>query len=124
MIQVFRFLEDGTWHRLREIALKTKAPLEDVCEYCRTLSKHGVLEYDAESGRVRIGCELKNMITMLAAYDRTGEKWRRMGVGTVIVPSRKRFQLQGISMHNMTEQDLKIEFTFNMKPIEIVISKV
>lgn len=124
MIQIFRLLKDGTWHRLKEIASKTKAPIEDVCEYCRTLSRHGVLEYDVESGRVRIGRELKNMITMLAAYDRTGEKWRRMGVETVIVPSRKRFQIQGISIQNMTEQDLKIEFTFNMKPVEIVISKV
>jgi len=124
MIQVFRLLEDGTWHRLKEIASKTKAPIEDVHEYCRMLSKNGVVEYDAESGRVRIGRELKNMITMLAAYDRTGEKWRRIGVGTVIIPSQKRFQIQGISMQNMTDQDLKIEFTFNMKPIEIVISTV
>jgi hypothetical protein len=46
------------------------------------------------------------------------------GVGTVIVPSQKRFQIQGIFVQNMTEQDLKIEFTFNMKPIEFVISKV
>lgn len=64
-----------------------------------------------------------NMITVLNAYDRAGKKWHRKGAGTVIVPPQKRLQIQGISMQNMTEQDLRIEFTFKMKPIEIVISE-
>jgi hypothetical protein len=123
MIQIFRLLEDGAWHSLKEVAWKTRVPIEDLIDCCLTLSRHEVVEYDAESDRVRIGHELKNMITMLNAHDRVGEKWRRMGAGTVIVPPHKRFRIQGISMQNMTEQDLKLEFTFNMKPIEIVISK-
>lgn len=124
MIQLFGFLEDGSWHSLREMALKTKTPIEDLSDYCANLSKHGLVEYDVGARRVRIGRELVNMIAMLATCDRAAKKWRRMGVGTVIVPSEKSLEIQGILMQNMTEQDLKIEFTFNAKPIEIVISTV
>jgi len=123
MIQIFRFLEDGAWHKLKDIAWKTRVPVEDLLDYCVTLSKHEIVEYEAQSGRVRIGRELMGMITMLNAYNRVGKKWCRKGVGTVIVPPQKGFQIQGISIQNMTEQDLKIEFTFKMKPIEIVISE-
>jgi hypothetical protein len=124
VLAIFRFLEDGAWHSLKHIAWKTKVPIEDLCDYCASLSEHEVLEYDADSGRVRIGRELIKMLTTLNEQDRADAKWRRMGAGTVIVPPQKHFQIQGISMQNMTEQDLKIEFTFNMKPIEIVISTV
>jgi hypothetical protein len=124
VIAIFRFLEDGAWHSLKHIASKTSVPIEDLSDYCATLSKHEVVEYDADSGRVRIGPELIKMMTALNAHDRLTGKWRRMGAGTVIVPPQKGFQIQGISMQNMTEQDLKIEFTFKVKPIEIVISTV
>ena len=107
---------------LKDIARKTRVPIEDLRDYCTTLSEHEVVEYDAESGKVRIGRELMKMIATLKAYDRVGKKWPRKGVGTVIVPPLKRFRMQGISMQNMTDLDLKIEFTFKMKPIEIVIS--
>jgi hypothetical protein len=123
MIQIFRFLEDGAWHSLKDIARKTKVPIEDLSDYCVILSKHEVVEYDADSGKVKIGRELVKMITTLNAYDRAGQKWPRKGVGTVIVPPQKLFRMQGISMQNMTGQDLKIEFTFKTKPIEIVISE-
>jgi hypothetical protein len=124
VIAIFRFLEDGAWHSLKHIASKTSVPIEDLSDYCATLSKHEVVEYDADSGRVRIGRELVSMMAALNAHDRLTGKWRRMGAGTVIVPPQKGCQIQGISMQNMTEQDLKIEFTFKVKPIEIVISTV
>jgi hypothetical protein len=124
MIQIFGFLEDGAWHRLKDVARKMRVPIEDLSDYCETLSRHEIVEYDAEACRVRIGSLFLSMITVLNAYDRAGKKWRRKGVGTVIVPPEKRFRMQGISMQNMTERDLRIEFTFKMKPIEIVISEV
>jgi hypothetical protein len=124
VIAIFRFLEDGAWHSLKQIALKTRVSIEDLRDYCATLSEHEVVEYDADSGRVRIGRQIVNMIEALDAQDRVMREWRRMGAGTVIVPPQKSFQMQGISVQNMTEQDLKIEFTFKVKPIEIVISTV
>ncbi len=124
MIQIFRFLEDGAWHSLKDIAWKMRVPIEDLRDYCVTLSKHKLVEHDVDSSRVRVGSEFMNMMTVLNAYDRAGGKWRRKGVGTVIVPPQKCFRMQGISLQNMTEGDLRIEFTFKMKPIEIVISEV
>lgn len=124
MIRIFRFLEDGTWHSLKEIAQKMRVPIGELVDYCAALSEYEVVEYDAASGRIRIGRELMNIVMLLIAHNRTNGKWHRMGAGTVIVPSQKGCKIQGISMQNMTEQDLKIEFTFNVKPIEILISKV
>lgn len=96
-------------------------------DYCTTLSKHEVVENAADSGargRVRIERESINMIAALDVHDQIMGKWRRMDVGTVIFPQQKGFQVQGVSMQSMTEQDLKIEFTFDVKPIELVISTV
>ena len=63
-------------------------------------------------------------MTALNEHDHLREKWRNTGAGTVIVPPQKGFWIQGISLQNMTDQDLRIEFTFTVKPIEIVISTV
>jgi hypothetical protein len=123
MIRIFRFLEDGAWHDLKEIAWKMRIPVEDLSDYCEMLFKREIVEYDSASCRVRIGSEFLNMITVLNAWDRSGKKWRRRGAGTVIVPPQKHCQIQGISVQNMTEQDLRVDFTFKMKPIEIVISR-
>jgi hypothetical protein len=124
MITIFRFLEDGAWHSLKQIASKSGVPIEELSDYCITLSKHQVLEYDAHLRRVKIGPELIGMRAALKKHDWTTGKWQRMGAGTVIVPPLKGLQIQGISLQNMTELDLKIEFTFKAKPIEIVISTV
>jgi hypothetical protein len=124
MIRVFRFLEDGAWHSLKELAGKTGFPVRDLSGYCAVLSKHQVVEYDAESGRVRMGREFAKVIAALRVGDRAEKKWDRKGTGTVIVPPQKHLQIQGIHLQNMTEQDLRLEFTFKTKPIEIVISEV
>jgi hypothetical protein len=124
MIQIFRFLEDGRWHLLTEIGRKARVPIDDLRDCCTVLSEHGILEYDEGSARIRLGRELMSMVTMLSASKQATRKWCRMGAGTVLVPPQKCLQIQGVSMQNMTEQDLIIEFTFKVKPIEIVISTV
>lgn len=124
MIRLLGVLEDGAWHSLKEIAEEIGVPVKDLARYCETVSKHEFVEYEADSGRVRLGSELMGMIMKLKADEEAEAEWERIGVGTVIVPRGKSFQIQGVSIHNMTEQDLKFKFTFNKKPKEIVVSKV
>jgi len=123
MIRMFAILEDGAWHSLNEIAEELGVPIEKLAHYCENISKHQVIEYDVCSGKVRIGHKLMSMIMKLRADEEAEAEWERIGAGTAIIPPQKNFQIQGVTVQNMTEQDLKIEFTFNTKLKEIVISK-
>lgn len=120
---MFAILEDGAWHSLNEIAEELGVPIEKLAHYCENISKHQVIEYDVCSGKVRIGHKLMSMIMKLRAHEEAEAEWERIGAGTAIIPPQKNFQIHGVTVQNMTEQDLKIEFTFNTKLKEIVISK-
>lgn len=119
---MFRILEDGAWHSLKEIAEEIGVPIEELARHCETISKNKVVEYDAGSCKVRLEPHLMSMILKLRAEEEAEAEWRRRGAGTIIIPQGKGFQIQGVTIHNKTEQDLNVEFTFNRKLEEIVIS--
>jgi hypothetical protein len=123
MFRISRFLEDGNWHSLEEIAGKLKVEPDELADYCQEASKSAFVDYDAKSGRVRLGHDIMSMILQLKAQREREAEWERKGAGTTILPTGKGFQVQGLWVQNRTESDLKIEFTFNIKPKEIVISK-
>lgn len=122
MISMFTILEDGAWHTLKEIAEETAVPIEKLASYCENISKNQVTEYDAEAKKVRLGNKMKNMIIKLKAEDEA--EWERLGAGTIIIPPQKTFQIQQVTIQNMTEQALQFQFTFNKKLNEIIISNI
>jgi len=119
---MFRILEDGAWHSLKEIAEEIGVPIEELARHCEMISKNKIVEYDASSCKVRLEPQLMGMILKLKAEEEAEAEWRRRGVGTIIIPQGKGFQIQGVRIHNKTEQDLNVELTFNRKLDEIVIS--
>lgn len=121
---MFRILEDGAWHSLKEITEKTAVPIEELVHRCEDAYKHGLVDYDANSGRVRLSQKFTNMIMKLRTDDDAEAYSERIGAGTVIIPAGKNFEIQGITVQNITRQDLKFEFTFTGKLKEIVVSKV
>ena len=119
---MFRILGDGAWHSLKEIAEELGVSIEELARHCETISKNKTVEYDAGSCRVRLGPHLMSMILKLRAEEEAEAEWQRRGAGTVIIPRGKGFQIQGVTIHNKTEKDLNVEFTFNRKLREIVFS--
>ena len=122
MTNMFRILEDGAWHSLKEIAEEIGVPIEELARHCEMISKNKIVEYDASSCKVRLEPQLMGMILKLRAEEEAEAEWRRRGAGTIIIPQGKGFQIQGVRIHNKTEQDLNVELTFNKKLDEIVIS--
>jgi len=122
MINMFRILEDGAWHSLKEIAEETGVPIKELARHCETISKNKIVEYDASSCKVRLEPQLMSMILKLRAEEEAEAEWRRRGAGTIIIPQGKGLQIQGVTIHNKTEQDLNVELTFKRKLDEIVIS--
>lgn len=118
---MFTILQDGAWHSLKEIAEETKIPIEELEKHCEKLSKQGLIDYNPDAGIVRFGHQFKKMVMKLRAEEEA--KWEKKGAGTIIIPPEKGFQIQGVYIHNMTEQDIQFELTFNKKLKEIVISK-
>lgn len=123
MVQFFRFLQDGNWHCLEEIAEKTRDGLDELTKHCEEASQKGFVDYDAKTARVRLGHDLMGMLLQLKAENEKKAEWERKGAGTAILPAGKAFEVQGLCVQNQTESDLKIMFTFSTKPKEIVLSK-
>jgi len=123
MLRLFRLLEDGNWHTLDEIATKTKLQPDELTKHCTEAHQKGLVDYDAKTAKIRLGHDLMGVLLQLKTQNQKQTKWERKGAGTTIIPPGKGFQLQGLHIQNQTENDLKIEFTYNTKPKEIVISK-
>lgn len=122
MTTLLKLLENGGWHKLPELAKETGHTLKEIENYCETLTKNGIVEYDPETNTVRLSQELKNLITQLSAEENTETQWEKSGVATIIIPPEKSFQIQKVTIHNMTHQDLQFELKFNKKLKEILIT--
>jgi hypothetical protein len=123
MTNLFKFIEDCAWHTLSELAQKTGNSLEELVGYCETLTKHGILKYDPTTNTVRLSQEPKNLITQLHAEEKAEPKWEKPGVATIIIPPEKSFQIQKVTIHNMTKQDLQFELRFDKKLKEMAITQ-
>jgi len=123
MTNLLKFLEDGAWHKLAELAKETGHPLEELVTYCETIAKHGIVEYDATANTVRLSQELENLITQLHAEEKAEPNWEKPGAATIIIPPEKSFQIQKVTIHNMTKQDLQFELKFDKKLKEIAITQ-
>jgi hypothetical protein len=91
--------------------------------YRETLTKHGILEYDPTTSTVRLSQELKKLITQLHAEEKAEPNWEKPGAATIIIPPEKGFQIQKVTIHNMTKQDLQFELKFDKKLKEIAITQ-
>ncbi|HLE76123.1 MAG TPA: hypothetical protein VI864_08830 [Candidatus Bathyarchaeia archaeon] len=123
MTNLLKFLEDGAWHTLPELAQKTGHTLEELVRYCETLTKHGIIQYDPTTNTVRLRQEPKNLITQLHAEEKAEPNWKKPGVATIIIPPEKSFHIQKVTIHNMTKQDLQFELKFDKKLKEIAITQ-
>jgi hypothetical protein len=119
MTNLLKLLEDGVWHTLSELAKETGHPLEELVTYCETIAKHGIVEYDATANTVRLSQELKNLITQLHAEEKAEPNWEKPGAATIIIPP----EIQKVTIHNMTKQDLQFELKFDKKLKEIAITQ-
>jgi hypothetical protein len=123
MTTLLKFLEDGAWRTLPELAQKSGHPLEELVTYCETLATHGILEHDPATKAVRLSQELKNLITQLHAEEKAEPNWEKPGVATIIIPPEKSFQIQKVTIHNLTKQDLQFELKFDKKLKEMAITQ-
>ena len=123
MTSLLKFLEDGAWHKLPELAKETGHSLEELVTYCETIAKHGILEYDATANTVRLSQELENLITQLHAEEKPETNWEKPGAATIIIPPEKSFQIQKVTINYMTKQDLQFELKFDKKLKEIAITQ-
>jgi hypothetical protein len=123
MASFLKFLEDGGWHKLSDLSKQTDQPLKKLESYSQELTKHGIIEYDPATSTVRLGQELFNLIIQRRAEENATTWWEKPGVATIIVPSEKGFQIQKVTIHNLTKQDLQFELKFNNRLKEIAITQ-
>jgi len=123
MLRIFRLLEDGNWHTLEELATKTEIGLDELTKHCQEAHQKGLVDYNPKTAKIRLGHNMMGALLQLKTQNQKQTQWERKGAGTTIIPQGKSLQIQGLQIQNQTENDLKIEFTYNTKPKEIIISK-
>ena len=122
MLQTIRLLEDGEWHSLNELAKGRKTQIDELAKRCIEASQKGLVEYDPKTAKLRLSHNMTSVLLQLNAQDKKQAQWERKGAGTTIVPPEKSLRIQGLQIQNQTENDLKIEFTYETKLKEIIIS--
>lgn len=115
-------LEDGDWHSLTGLAEALGTTLDELTEVCEAASKADLIEYDVKAGKVRICQKLLGLMKSLE--EEAEAEWDMLATGTVIVPAKKSFKIQDLSIQNETDYDLEIEMRFDEKLREIVILKM
>jgi hypothetical protein len=101
---------------------KQPTPLKELVSYCEIGAKHGIVEYNATANAVRLSQEFKKIVTQMHAEEKAKPSWEKLGVATIIIPPEKSFQIQKVTIHNMTKQDLQFELKFDKKLKEIAIT--
>lgn len=123
MLQTIKLLEDGEWHSLNELAKRTKTQVEELTKHCIEASQKGLFDYDPKTAKLRLSHGMTSVLLQLHTQSKMQAQWKRKGAGTTIIPPEKSLQIQGLHVQNQTEDDLKIEFTYEKKLKEIIISK-
>ena len=123
MTNLLKLLEDGACHTFSELGQKTGQTLEELLSYCETLTKYGILEHDPTTNTVRLSQEPKKLIIQLREEEKADPNWEKPGAATIIIPPEKSFQIQKVTIHNMTKQDLQFELKFNKKLKEVAITQ-
>ena len=117
-LTVLDLIENGEWHTLQELAQKLEAPLNEVTQTVKLLSKHKIVIHLEETQQVRLSSWIRTL-----AEDLTAEN-EKEALGTIILPPKGTITIQSTVISNLTEDDLEIGVRVDRKLKELAISKV
>jgi predicted transcriptional regulator len=100
----------------KQLAKRLGISLQQLEKILRDLSKKNVLEYDAETGEIKLPQWLSDLDKEIEEIKPT--------VGTIVLPKNQEIKLQDMVIGNLTDMDLELNVTLTMRRKEIAICKI
>jgi hypothetical protein len=114
-MDILSVIEEQETHD-RHLAKKLEIELQQLKKILMNLSKHNIIEYNVNNGKVKLRTWLVNINEKIENA--------RPGTGTVILPKNQEIKLQDITIGNFTDQDLELNVRLGIKQREIAICKI
>ena len=116
----FNLIEDGQWHRIKDLAKELNLPLEKVVQIITCLAKAKLIDYNEKTKEVKLQKWIKNLPALKC------NKNSKRSIGTLILPRNGgSAEIQEITIHNNSNLDLELDFLIeNGKIKEISINNV
>ena len=117
---LFSLIEDGRWHKIKDLAKELNLPSEKVAQITTFLAKAKLIDYNEKTKKVKLQEWIKNLPAL-----KSNKNSKRL-IGTLILPRNGgSAEIQGITIHNNSNLDLELDFLIeNGKVKEININNV
>jgi len=114
----FDLIKDGSWHSINEFSEALNIPPNRLGEMLKLLTEHNLIEYKQDLEKVKINPKWK---FICEEYNEPVKQ--KQAIGTIIIPSEKTVNLQGIKVTNLIDTALELNFRIDKELKEITIEK-
>jgi hypothetical protein len=114
--EIFCLIEEEGTGSVKELAKKLEIPVTQLERVLTDLSGKNVLEYDPQTGKIRLpkwivnlGKELENI---------------KPATGAIVLPTNQKIEFQDVVIENFTNTDLELRIRLRTKRKEIAICTI
>jgi hypothetical protein len=108
-------LEEEKSSNVKQLAKKSGIQILQLEKILKDLSKHNIVEYNQQTGRIKMSPWLINAEKMIGNV--------KPATATIILPKNQEIKLQDIVIGNFTDKDLELNIRLTDKQKEIAICK-
>jgi len=106
-------LEEEKTSNIKQLAKKSGIQVPQLEKILKNLSKHNIVEYNQQTGRIKMSPWLLNAEKMIENI--------KPATATIILPKNQEIKLQDIVIGNFTDKDLELNLRLTVKQKEIAI---
>ncbi|MCK4424424.1 hypothetical protein KAU93_01970, partial [Candidatus Bathyarchaeota archaeon] len=113
---ILSIIEQEKIHDIKQLAKQLEIQVEQLEKILKDLSKHNLVEYNQQMGKVKISPWLININKEIEDLKPT--------TGTIILPKNQEIKLQDVTIGNFTNEDLELNVKLKAKRKEIAICEI
>lgn len=113
---ILSIIEEEKTYNIKRLAKKLEIQMEQLEKILKDLSKYNLVEYNQQTGKVKISPWLINIDKEIEDLKPT--------TGTIILPKNQEIKFQDVTIGNFTDEDLELNVKMKTKQKEIAICKM
>jgi len=115
-MDILAIIEEEEAYNIKQLAKKLEIQLEQLEKILEDLSEHNLVEYNQQTGKVKISPWLTNINKEIEGI--------KPATGTIILPKNREIKLQDVTIGNFTDTDLELNMKLRTRQKEIAICKI
>ena len=115
-IDLLSLIEEYKIMNITQLARKLEIPLHELKEILIGLIEYKLLDYEEETGKVKLASWLKNINKEINEL--------KPSTGTIILPRYQEIMIQDVAVGNFTKNDLELKVRLKARSKEIAICNV